>query len=142
MSDDHEILGTTPHKISMISGLPEEEHERENQRAEKLVSSWKTSIIESAMLQQDLVSGQGRALLTAIMEIKAGRLYELAAADPLCIAIDRALSMIGEKINVIPAHLERQLSRLVGPEYAIPFAAEAARRAADTSQQDNPSTGP
>ena len=143
MSDDHEILGTTPHKIDMISGLPEDEQEKENLKAEHLVSSWKTSIIESAMLQQDMVAGHGKALLTAIMEIYAGRLYELAASDPLCVAINKALAMIGEKINVIPGHLERQLSRLMGPEYAIPFAAEAARRAAaDTSQQDNPSAGP
>lgn len=127
----------------MVSGLPEDQVERENQQAEKLVASWKTSIIESAMLQQDMRTGNGSALMLAIGQIYAARLQELAGADPLCTAIDRALAMIGEKINVIPGYLERQLSRLLGPEYAIPFAAEAARRAsADTSQQDNPSAGP
>jgi hypothetical protein len=126
----------------MVSGLPEDEQERENHEAERLITSWRTSVIEAAMLQQDMRTGGGRSLILAVMEIKAGRLYELAAADPLCQAIDKALAMIGEKINVIPNHLERQLSRLLGPEYAVPFAAEAARRAADTSQQDNPSTGP
>lgn len=116
-----DVMGTTPHKVDMVSGVPIDEQEVDNLRRDTALKRYSEAVVEAAQIQGELLGGGGQQVLAVIRAQYEARLEELASQDPQCVALQKILSDLGQKVRGAPAQFARKVRQYLGPEFAIPF---------------------
>lgn len=117
----HEVLEGSPHKVDMVTGAFRDPNIDEDLKLRHGLKEYRDAVVDSAMLQGDLMSGTGQTMLKVLKEIYEKRLDELAQADSQIRAIEAVLAALGHVIIGAPAVYHRAVRHYLGPDVAIPF---------------------